>query len=134
MKKLLLIAFAATAFTAADAAASLSKSWEKTVAGTFDDKGAIYNAPVAIDKAGNIIATGAFNKEITIGSAQLEYDFGTNAYLAKYDVKGDVKWAVSITGSVTLTAIDTDDDGNIYVAGVYADEIVFNTTDRKSVV
>lgn len=132
MKKLLLIALAAAAFTATDASAALTKTWEKTVASPFDDKGAIYNAPMAVDKDGNVIATGAFNKEITIGSTTLEYDFGTNAYLAKYDATGNVKWAVSLTGSVTLTALDTDAEGNIFVAGIFADELIANTTSGEA--
>ncbi len=125
MKKLLLIASAALALSAS--AAELTKSWDATISSPLKD-GASYSAPMAVDAKGNVIATGIYDQEITIGTTKLEYEFGTNAYLAKYDAAGAVKWAVAITGSVTPTAVETDADGNIYLAGVFADEIVFNTT------
>lgn len=128
MKKLLLSFAAACAVTAASAAvADLTKVWEKPVENAFKASDKVWNAPVAVDAAGNVIATGAFTEDLTIAGSKLEA-VGTSAYVVKYDKTGEAAWAVAFSGAATVTAIDTDADGNIYIAGTFADEVTFGTT------
>ena len=116
MKKLLLSFAAACAVTAASAAvADLTKVWEKPVENAYKSTAKAWNAPVAVDAAGNVIATGAFTEDLKIAGATLEA-VGTSAYVVKYDKAGTAAWAVAFTGAATSTAIDTDADGNIYIA------------------
>lgn len=134
MKKLLLSFAAACAVTAASAAvADLTKVWEKPVENAYKSTAKAWNAPVAVDAAGNVIATGAFTEDLTIAGATLEA-VGTSAYVVKYDKAGTAAWAVAFTGAATITAIDTDADGNIYIAGTFADEVSFGTTSGTPVV
>lgn len=134
MKKLLLSFAAACVVTAASAAvADLTKVWEKPVENAYEADAKAWNAPVAVDAAGNVIATGAFTEDLTIAGATLEA-VGTSAYVVKYDKTGAAAWAVAFTGAATITAIDTDADGNIYIAGTLADEVTFGTTSGDPVV
>jgi len=133
MKKILLSMFAACAvFGASAAATDLKPVWNKSVDNAFGSD-RVWNACVDVDAQGNVIAAGAFAADITIGSATLA-PVGTSAYIAKYDVAGNVLWAVGITGAASVVAIDTDEAGNVYLAGTYADEITFGTTAGDEIV
>ena len=55
-----------------------------------------------------------------------------SAYLAKYDAEGNVAWAVGLRGAATITAITTDEQNNVYVAGTLADAVEVGSTDGKT--
>lgn len=132
MKKLLLTLAAVGAIVTASAAvADLSKVWNTPVENAYKAEAKEWNAPVAVDAEGNVIATGAFTEDFTIAGANLEA-IGTSAYVVKYDKTGKAAWAVAFTGAATITAIDTDADGNIYIAGSFADEVILGTTSGQS--
>ncbi|MDE6369848.1 MAG: hypothetical protein K2K94_11510 [Muribaculaceae bacterium] len=128
MKKFLLTLAAACAVTAASAAVDdLTKVWEHSIENAYTADAKAWNAPLAIDADGNVIATGAFTKDFTIAGFDFEA-IGTSAYVIKYDKAGDIMWAVSFTGAASINAIDTDAVGNIYIAGTFADNVSFGTT------
>ncbi len=127
MKKILLTAFAAATVFGASAATELTKVWQAPVENAWEEGSAVYNAPVALDSNGNLIATGAFSEDFTLAGTTLSA-IGTSAYLAKYDATGAAKWAVALSGAVTIADITTDSDNNIYIAGRYADEVELGTT------
>ena len=131
MKKFLLSAVAAA--TAVTMSAGLTQDWQHTVASTFADGNTVYNAPVAFDNTGAVIATGVFNKETTIEGTALE-NIGNSAYIIKYGSENNTEWVIPIIGSVTISKIVTDESNNIYVAGQYADEITFGTTSGDEIV
>lgn len=132
MKKLLLSVFAATAAFAAYAAPT--QVWTKSVDNAFSELSVeSYNAAVAVDTKGAVIATGAYTQDLSVAGATLEA-VGTSAYIVKYSAAGDASWAVGIVGSASITKVVTDADDNIYVAGQYADEISFGTTSGEAVV
>lgn len=128
MKKLLLSALAACTIFGASAAGSLTKDWTVTNNGALEAGKAVFHAPTAIDAQGNLIATAPFTEDITLGGAQLSA-VGTSTYVAKYDAAGACKWAVALAGSATVSALTTDEAGNIYLAGTYADEVEIGTTE-----
>ena len=77
--------------------------------------------PAAMDADGNIYVSGTQTQDFdfagtTIGS------LGVGAYVAKYDVAGNEKFAFALYGSIALTAMTTDAEGNLYVAGSFTDE------------
>ncbi len=130
MKKILLSALAATA--AITMSANLVEDWQRSVESTFGEGSTVFNAPVAFDNAGAVIATGVFNQPTTVEGVEVE-NIGNSAYIVKYGAdKAD--WVVTIVGSVTISNIVADADNNIYVAGQYADEITFGTTSGDEVV
>lgn len=134
MKKLLLFAVAAcTVFGASAALADLTRVWQNPVNNTVASDSRVFNAPVAVDASGNVIATGAFTEDFSVAGSSLEA-IGTSAYVIKYDKAGTALWAVAFTGAASVSAIDTDASGNIYLAGTFADEVEFGSTDGQSVV
>lgn len=128
MKKLLLSALAACTILGASAAGSLTKDWTVTNNGALEAGKAVFHAPTTIDAQGNLIAAAPFTEDITLGTDKLEA-IGTSTYVAKYDAAGACKWAVALTGSATVSALTTDEAGNIYLAGTYADEVEIGTTE-----
>lgn len=132
MKKILLPLLAACACFSA-AAADFSQLWSKSAENAFTADNKQWNAPVTTDKAGNVIATGAFTEDFTLAGSSLEA-IGTSAYIVKYDNAGNAAWAVAFTGAASIIAIDTDADGNIYVAGSFADEVSFGSTSGDAIV
>ena len=84
-----------------------------------------------MDNAGNTYATGAFTQPIFIGNTVLD-PIANSAYLAKYDAEGNVAWAVGLRGAATITAITTDEQNNVYVAGTLADAVEMGSTDGKT--
>ena len=46
-----------------------------------------------------------------------------SAFIAKYDKAGAKKWAAGLAGAATITTVATDADGNVYAAGVFADNV-----------
>lgn len=59
---------------------------------------------------------------------------GASSYVIKYDVNLSEIWKVSILGSATVTSMLADNDGGVYVAGTFADEVEFGSTDGNSTV
>ncbi|MCD8317512.1 MAG: hypothetical protein LUC45_01040 [Paraprevotella sp.] len=88
-------------------------------------------APTAISADGSVYATGTFTQDLVIGSTFLS-PIATSAYLAKYDADGNSLWAISLQGAATITSITTDESNNVYVAGVFADEVVVGSTDGQT--
>lgn len=132
MKKLLLSTVAALATFGASAAINdLTPVWSENVTAAVEAGSETYNLPVAVDAAGNTIVAGSYSNDITLAGTELSA-IGTSAYLAKYDATGAAKWAVSLSGSATITNIDIDENGAIYVAGRFADEVEIGTTSGES--
>lgn len=127
MKKSLLAAFAACAVCVS----ANATAWTADITGIFDTDGAVYAAQTAVAADGSVIAIGAFNAEATILGNFFE-PVGTSAYIAKYNADGTAAWSVALTGAVTVTAVTTDAEGNIYVAGRYADEVTLGSTDDNT--
>jgi hypothetical protein len=84
-----------------------------------------------IDAAGNVIVAGTFTKDFTFGDTKLE-PLASSTYAVKYSASGAKLGAVSIKGAATITALTTDPTGNIYVAGNFADAVIFGSTDGNT--
>lgn len=54
------------------------------------------------------------------------------AYIIKYDQGMQEQWKVQLEGAANVTAMLADGNGGVYVAGVYADEVVMGSTDSNS--
>ncbi|MBR4119808.1 MAG: T9SS type A sorting domain-containing protein [Bacteroidales bacterium] len=123
MKKLLLIvAVALLSVTAINAQVLGTKEWNKTLTTVAAAEDAT-NGVMAIDDNGNLFVSGALTTTATFGSTSLE-PIGLAQYIVKYNATGAEQWATAIQGPATITAMDTDAEGNLYVAGKFADEIL----------
>lgn len=132
MKRTLLIAACSLLLTGTQAFAADQQKWSKSVENTVSIWEELnLQAPTAVDNAGNTYATGAFTQPIVIGSTVLD-PIANSAYLAKYDANGNALWAVGLRGAATITAITTDEQNNVYVAGTLADAVEVGSTDGKA--
>ena len=81
---------------------------------------------LAVDDAGNVIVTGAFNNTVDFdpgeGTCNLISTGGVdNSFIAKYDTDGNLRWARKLHSSnnsnIQSTGLDADRFGTIYVSG-----------------
>ena len=128
MKRALLIAACGLLFAGMQAqTAKWSKSVENAVTLGDDMNG---QAPTAVDNAGNVYVTGSFTQAFSFGNTNLD-PIATSAYLGKYDANGNALWAVALKGAATITAITTDEQNNVYIAGTLADAVEVGSTDNN---
>jgi hypothetical protein len=99
--------------------------WARQAQGTLGDAG--YG--ISTDAAGYSTITGSISSTATIDQFQLPFNstMGGNAFIARYDTKGDCQWASSIGGSGfhVGNAVSVDVDGNSFVTGFYSGQVVF---------
>ena len=131
MRRTLLIAACSLFLAGTQAFAADQQKWSKSVENTVSKWEELnLQAPTAVDNAGNTYATGAFTQPIVIGSVVLD-PIANSAYLAKYNAEGNVAWAVGLRGAATITAITTDEQNNVYVAGTLADAVEVGNHQRQ---
>jgi hypothetical protein len=93
----------------------------------FGDNAAQAGRAVASDPVGNTLLTGEFAGAINFGGGPLNSAGSTDVYVAKLDVLGNHLWSKRFgnASAQTGTAIVTDHDGNVIVAGNFAGVIDF---------
>jgi len=97
--------------------------------------GSDYAYDIWVDGAGNKYITGKFKTAIDFGNGVIitpvnNYD----GYVAKYDKDNKIQWANSFGGysADEGEAVTVDNDGNVIVAGVFFDTVVFGTDTLKA--
>lgn len=105
-----------------------AQSWQWAIAaagGSNTDR----NIVMAKDNSGNIYIAGEFESTCTFGSYTLTSTTGyKSVFVSKYDGTGNCLWAVKGGGTFSDNygvGIATDNNGNVYVAGTFSNEIVF---------
>ena len=97
-------------------------TWTDNLTTTAEAKDLTRAAAMAVDNEGNSIVTGSFTKDLEFAASYLE-PVANSAFIAKYDKAGVKKWAAGLAGAATVTTVATDADGNVYAAGVFADQV-----------
>lgn len=97
-------------------------TWTDNLTTTAEAKDLTRAAAMAVDNEGNSIVTGSFTKDLEFAASYLE-PVANSAFIAKYDKAGAKKWAAGLAGAATVTTVTTDADGNVYAAGVFADQV-----------
>lgn len=97
-------------------------TWTDNLTTTTEAKELTRAAAMAVDNEGNSIVTGSFTKDLEFADSYLE-SVANSAFIAKYDKAGAKKWAAGLAGAATVTTVATDADGNVYAAGVFADQV-----------
>ncbi len=102
--------------------------WAKSIGGTGQEN--VYGN--VIDNDGNIYTTGSFNGSVDFNPDTathiLTSNGGSDIYIQKLSSDGSFLWAKSIGGGDTDGAefITTDNDGNIYVTGIFSLTVDFD--------
>lgn len=97
-------------------------TWTDNLTTTTEAKDLTRAAAMAVDNEGNSIVTGSFTKDLEFAASYLEH-VANSAFIAKYDKAGAKKWAAGLAGAATITTVATDAEGNVYAAGVFADQV-----------
>lgn len=97
-------------------------TWTDNLTTTTEAKDLTRAAAMAVDNEGNSIVTGSFTKDLEFADSYLE-PVANSAFIAKYDKAGAKKWAAGLAGAATVTTVATDAEGNVYAAGVFADQV-----------
>lgn len=133
MRKVLLFALCIAASVAAQAQPTVTNSWTDSKTGILPVEDVNNSNPVAVTAQGDMYATGLFAGDGFSFAGKDLVPIATSSYLLKYDAGGAEKWGVAFAGAATVTAITTDEDGNVYVAGNFADVVEFGTTEGDPV-
>lgn len=107
--------------------------WAKSAGGSNTDNA----TSVTTDTSGNVIAAGFYwSSTIAFSTFTLTNSGGTDLFITKYDVSGNVIWALSEygVGSEQVSAITTDPVGNIIAAGSFiTSNLTFGQTTLSSI-
>lgn len=128
-KQLLTLAIAFTSLCAM-AEISLTPAYQGMLPSTFEAADAVFSAPVATTTDGTLYLAGAHSEDLTVGT-ETYTAIGQSAFVAQYNQNG-MQWLANIEGSASVTAITVGGSNDVYVAGTFADEVVFHSTDGTS--
>lgn len=102
--------------------------WVNTYGGIYKD----FARDIAVTSANDIFVAGTFSSSFSYGSTTISPPFvGTSdAFIAKHNTSGAVSWTKRGGGNYTDTgnAVAVDGSGNAYLAGGFADNATFGTT------
>jgi hypothetical protein len=96
----------------------------------FSSTGEVSGRGISSDANGNALITGTFKGTLTLGTTSLTaHSVNGDVFVAKLDANGNTLWAKRFgqTGENYARGIDSDDEGNIYVSGVYDSQITFGS-------
>ena len=100
--------------------AQIEEVWNSSISAVGEMDAVDFNSPAAMDKEGSLYVTGTLTQNFEFAGKETEVE-ALGAYIAKYNSNGDELFAITLHGSISITAITTDADNNFYVAGSFAD-------------
>src|SRR6185437_12217866 len=95
----------------------------------------IYAGSIDVDKDGNSYITGDFYNSASFGSTTITTPGLVSAFIAKYDINGNLLWAKAAgSGSdVEVYGICVDKSGNISLTGIFKGTSTFGSRKLTSV-
>lgn len=133
MKKFLLSVLGVASFIIMNAAQpAVTPVFENTIYSVANAEDVNYKAEMAFTATGETYAAGIVSGEGFRFCPNMVIPVGVSSYVVKYDNKGLSAWAATISGAATVTAMTTDAEGNVYVAGTLADEVTFAGADEAN--
>ncbi len=104
--------------------------WTATATGAGQSYGNSDVGVLAASPTGGVVVTGYFSDSVRFGATSLGAPLASrfwSQYLAQLSATGQWQWAVAIPG-VDVRAMATDATGNIVLAGVLSDTVIFGAT------
>ena len=98
--------------------------WVREVQGNIRSP---YIHGIVSDDEDNLYVTGIFWRNVIFGDIILNIEGGWRIFVAKIDTRGEWQWAVNTDGYGfhRSDVITVDNDNNIYIAGLFNNEIIF---------
>ncbi len=103
--------------------------WAEALSGNVEE----IQRGTVVDNAGNVYITGVFFGTVDFdpgaGVASITPSpYGSNAYIAKYDVNGAYQWAINIPINTSYgnNSIAIDATAHLYITGYYSGNVDFN--------
>ena len=133
MKKYLLSLMAMATIGIANAqysssVAGLEQTSEVAFSGSISAENYVRHHTATFDANGNAFVSAAFDSQME-GIEPI----GVSAMVIKLNENGGKAWMAPLVGAATVKDIISDGNGGAYVAGVFADEVVFYGTDGESI-
>ena len=129
MKKFLLSLVALAATMSLSAQEIKTGGWNATFTPVekAEDMGAVH---VAQAGDGSVYVSSIYSQALTFGSTNVAApEISGSRVIVKYNEKGEAQWAVSLHGAASVTAMVADEDGTLYAAGAYQDEVAIKGAD-----
>lgn len=106
--------------------------WVQVIGGSGADIG----YKIRLDHAGDLIVCGSYSSTVDFDPgpaiANLSNSGGKDAFFAKYDTDGNLKWAKKIAGTLDdeIYSMDIGPDGDYYFTGYYQNKADFDPSPR----
>lgn len=100
--------------------------WVENLGGSLDDTGNSINVDIVDD----LYITGSFSGAVIFGTTNLSSNGVYDIFVSKMDLNGNLIWAESAGGTDYDfgNSICSDQDGNVYVTGGFAETVEFDVT------
>ncbi len=135
MKKVLLMLVACVATMSAFAQnddVEIDNGWATffTPVGDADDLNAVH---VAQSSDGSVYVSSTYDQPLTFAKKALaDTDGMLSSAIFKYDKEGKELWSATLVGNITITALTVDEDGTLYAAGSFDDEVTYTGAEGGS--
>lgn len=100
--------------------------WANKAGGYYGDEA----LGITYDNAGNVYICGFFTDTAAFNGTTIYGNGNRDIFIAKYDMDGNFQWVkqAGSAGRDEAKAIKCDNDGNIYIAGMYKDSAIFGSS------
>ncbi len=104
--------------------------WARQAGGVYDDLG----QGISADRSGNILVTGEFHSRANFGQTSVKSTGGSDIFLAKYDMNGNLLWVEGAGGRHDDCGSDVavDPGGSINMVGSFRDTATFGALSLAS--
>lgn len=111
-------------------ATPLPGEWALGLGGKGDDHG----ADLAVDAQGNVFFVGSFQGKFDFRGVEFESQAASDIFVLSLDSYGELRWVKTFPSpnSAFATAVGTDGQGNIFVAGHFYDELDLGCGSKKT--
>lgn len=125
MKKLLLSLATFAAAVSLSAQDAPFGAWTKSIEPVSSEQATdLQGLHTAVSADGSVYASMTYNKTLTFAGKNLpDTDGMLSSLVVKYAADGTEQWAASFVGAAVVTAMTTDTEGNLYVAGAHTDAV-----------
>ena len=94
-----------------------------------NDAAELGNVRTATAADGSVYVSSTYNQAFNFATSSIADPEGlTSAFIAKYEVNGQEAWGITMFGNATISALDADADGTLYVAGQFMDVVEYTGT------